>query len=276
MENEKGEEIAVGKTKIIWSNSGNVNQVLIESKPDITAEDGVKKDILEGKDILATTTTCNVFTLLNSSGIKTHFLKQVDEKTFLARRVRMIPIKIVQRRLATGSYLERNLDVAEGFVFEELISELFLKDDAQHDPLMVWNNEEKGFDIYDPQKPLSAGKKKHLSARTALNLPFSREQVLELEEIGKKVFLVLEKAWAKEGVTLVDFKIECGFDYETGELLVADVIDNDSWRLWPDGDKSQKKDKDVYRQAEVVDEAKKDELKKNYKEVALATGKFVL
>jgi phosphoribosylaminoimidazole carboxylase/phosphoribosylaminoimidazole-succinocarboxamide synthase len=38
-------------------------------------------------------------------------------------------------------------------------------------------------------------------------------------------FLVLERAWSLEGGTLVDFKVEFGFDAK-GNLLLADVIDN--------------------------------------------------
>ena len=51
-----------------------------------------------------------------------------------------------------------------------------------------------------------------------------------IEKITRNVFLLLEEAWANLGLRLIDFKIEFGID-QSGNLLVADVIDNDSWRL---------------------------------------------
>ena len=89
----------------------------------------------------------------------------------------------------------------------------------------------------------------------------------------------MEEAWAKQNVTLVDLKIECGTDAETGEIVLADVIDNDSWRIWPSGDKQQQKDKQVYRElAAATDSAAKakelGKIKQNYAWVAEATSKF--
>jgi len=68
----------------------------------------------------------------------------------------------------------------------------------------------------------------------------------ELEEIGKiaiKTFLVLEKVWQSVGRRLVDLKVEFGINAD-GQLRLADVIDNDSWRVLDDW---QYIDKQLYR-----------------------------
>ena len=86
--------------------------------------------------------------------------------------------------------------------------------------------------------------------------------------------MILEAAWAKLDVTLVDCKIEFGRTTD-GKLIVADVIDNDSWRIWPGGKKERMLDKQVYRDMpEVTDEGLRD-LLANYRTVANLTDKFV-
>ena len=90
---------------------------------------------------------------------------------------------------------------------------------------------------------------------------------------GRSVFAVLERAWGSLNVTLVDLKIEFGRDTQHN-LLVADVIDNDSWRLWPDGDKTRMLDKQIYRNMKDVTPEQLQGLADRYAQVAALTGKL--
>jgi phosphoribosylaminoimidazole carboxylase PurE protein len=85
--------------------------------------------------------------------------------------------------------------------------------------------------------------------------------------IARQTFLVLEKAWQLQGRRLVDMKVEFGLD-PAGKLLLADVIDNDSWRVIEDGAYI---DKQVYR-----DGGDLSEVVRKYQLVSQLTGAFQL
>jgi phosphoribosylaminoimidazole-succinocarboxamide synthase len=245
-----GPLLAEGKTKQIFAYPGDDTLAYMVSKDQITAGDGARRNEIAGKARWSTITTANVFRLLNEAGIPTHFVRQIDDQTLLVRRCTMLPVEQVQRRIATGSYLKRNPEVSEGARFEPVLVETFLKDDARHDP-QIWER-----DIID------------MGVANA-------EEIAWMAEQGRRVFETLERAWASADVTLVDLKIEFGRD-TSGRLLVADVIDNDSWRLWPGGDKTRMLDKQVYRNLKNVTEADLKDVADRYALVADLTGKLAV
>jgi phosphoribosylaminoimidazole-succinocarboxamide synthase len=239
---------AEGKTKQIYAHPTDEHLVYIVSKDQITAGDGARRNEIAGKSRLSTITTANVFRLLNDASIATHFVRQIDDTTLLVQRCEMLPIEHVQRRIATGSYLKRHSEVSEGTRFDPVLIETFLKDDSRHDP-QIW-----------PENIIQLG-------------IASQEEIAWMADEGRHVFAVLERAWANIDVTLVDLKVEFGRNAQ-GQLLVADVIDNDSWRLWPGGDKTRMLDKQVYRNLQNVTSADLQAIADRYALVAELTGKL--
>ncbi len=266
--------VAEGKTKIIHEVSSNPSLVVITSKDDITAGDGAKHDILKGKGDLANQTTCNVFRLLHAHGIDVAFVEQVSSNSFVAPACKMLPYEVVVRREAYGSYLKRNPGVEKGEVFTPLLVEYFLKTKDKNwkgkplvcdDPLML-SFVSGEIQLFDPSKPIS-GQLPFLVLADSEVFGYAEEGEIfpEMKRMAAKTFLVLEKAWHLEGCKLVDFKVEFGFDSED-KLLLADVIDSDSWRVLEDGHHI---DKQVYRDGGAL-----DEVLAKYKHAAEMTGRF--
>jgi len=270
---ERFAALTEGKTKVILDAGDGT--VLIRSKDDITAGDGARRDVMDGKAASSTTTTCNVFRLLRANDVPTHFVEQVDPVTFRARNVEMIPLELVARRIATGSFLDRHPDIAAGTVFEDLVFEIFEKDDANHDPLVTFDFGTGVVRRFVPNAKaaaeLGAGRAGDLISEEPLSdsryATLTPELVARLRQLTLRTFAVVEQAWGAVGGTYFDFKIECGFDRETGELLVADVIDSDSGRL-------RFGDKDMSKEAYRDGSQSLADIKKNFDEVAELTHQF--
>lgn len=243
-----GPLLAEGKTKQIYAYPDDDTLVYIVSKDQITAGDGARRSEIAGKSRLSTTTTGNVFRLLNEENIATHFVKQIDDTTLLVKHCAMLPIEVVMRRIATGSYLKRHPEISEGTRFDPVLVETFLKDDARHDP-QIWRDDIVAMGLANVQ------------------------EIDWIESQGRRVFQALERAWASIDITLVDLKIEFGRDAQN-TLLVADVIDNDSWRLWPGGDKQRMLDKQVYRNLQNVTPDALQDVADRYALVADLTSKL--
>jgi len=243
-----------GKTKVILTIPDSP-YVLIRSKDKITAFNAERQHNLEGKAAISTATTCKVFGFLNSLGLRTHFIKQNGPNEFIARQCQMIPIEWVARRIATGSFLKRHKGVQEGFRFSLPKLEIFYKDDAAGDP--QWSEE--------------------LLLETKMNiggLLIGEREIDLMSRLTVTIFEVLERAWTTLGCSLIDMKVEFGVDPKTKDIILADVIDSDSWRLWPAGDKRLQVDKQFYRDLPDVKPEDLQKLKEKFEWVSTMLEKF--
>ena len=272
-----GALVAEGKTKRIHKLAGSTDLVTLIAKDDITAGDGAKHDIIPEKGRLANRTTCNVFRLLKACGIPVAFEEQDSETSFIAPGCTMLPYEVVTRREAHGSYLKRHPQIAKGQLFPQLLVEFYLKTKDKNwkgkplvadDPLMDFSDGASQIRLFNPAKPV-VGQEPFLILPASDVLTSNDEWKIfpEMRRIARQTFLVLEKAWQLQGGTLVDLKVEFGYDSK-GRLLLADVIDNDSWRVIEDGSYI---DKQVYRDGGAL-----DDVAAKYRRVAEITDRFQL
>ncbi|HEV2908706.1 MAG TPA: phosphoribosylaminoimidazolesuccinocarboxamide synthase [Candidatus Eremiobacteraceae bacterium] len=250
---DKGPEVARGKTKVLYQHPDQPDAVIVSSQDSITAGDGAKRNTIEGKGRLAALTTARIYRLLNACGLPTHYLsggEDEDGNEMIVRRCEMIPIEVVVRGVAAGSYLKRNPGVKEGTVFAPRLVEYFFKDDARHDPQ------------YSAEQIIGE------------NLATPAE-LLEMTDIARLVFEILSHAWKLQNVLLIDLKVEFGrCKAADGTILLADVIDNDSWRIWPAGDKERMLDKQIYRNMATPKDSELSVVKEKYEEVAERVAQF--
>jgi phosphoribosylaminoimidazole carboxylase/phosphoribosylaminoimidazole-succinocarboxamide synthase len=215
-----------------------------------------------------------VFRLLKECGLPVAFVEQDSPTSFIAPNCHMLPYEVVVRREAHGSYLKRTPHFSKGQLFPKLIVEFFLKTKDKNwkgkplvadDPLM--NRTDAGkIELFNPAKPI-IGQEPFLVLNDAdvFSKPDESKLYPEMSRVARHAFLILEKAWQLEGGRLVDFKVEFGTDAK-GTLLLADVIDNDSWRVVESGGYI---DKQVYRDGGAL-----DDVAAKYRRVAEITSRF--
>ena len=251
----KGIEIARGKTKVLYESPGAPEQLVVAQMDAISAGDGARRNEIAGKGRLAAQTTARVFRLLNLCGLPTHYLnggEDDDNNEMLVRRANMLPLEVVVRGVAAGSFAKRNPGLARGAILVPRVIEFFLKDDEAHDPMIA------------PDAIVGRG----LASPNDLGA---------MTEMARLAFEILAHAWRKRDVLLVDLKVEFGRlvgGENKGQLVIADVIDNDSWRIWPQGREDLMLDKQLYRNLDVVDDEALARVKTSYETVAELVGGF--
>ena len=216
---KKMEQIYEGKAKKVFA-TDDPTLVVVDYKDDATAFNGEKKGTIVGKGVINNRMTNHFMRLLNDVGIPTHFVEELSERETLVKRVDIIPLEVIIRNIAAGSFSKR-FGVKEGTVFKRPTLEFSYKNDDLGDPMINTSH------VY------------------AMELA-SPADVGLITEYAFKVNDFLKATLLQCGITLVDFKLEFGKTTD-GEIVLADEISPDTCRFW-DAKTGEKLDKDRFRQ----------------------------
>ncbi|MDR1781771.1 MAG: phosphoribosylaminoimidazolesuccinocarboxamide synthase [Bacilli bacterium] len=214
----KEDIIYEGKAKYLLKTDKD-DEVIVYFKDDATAFNGVKKDNIESKGILNNKITTIIFNYLIKNGIKTHYLKTLNDREQLCKKVTIVPLEFICRNIAAGSMAKR-LGVEEGKELTRPIREISYKCDELNDPLL---NDDHAIALGIVKED---------------DLMYCYDQMLKINDLLIKLF-------DRINLILVDFKIEFGYTKDN-ELVLCDEFSPDNCRLW-DKDTKQKLDKDVFR-----------------------------
>ncbi|SFB00728.1 phosphoribosylaminoimidazolesuccinocarboxamide synthase [Clostridium frigidicarnis] len=214
---EKREMLYEGKAKKIYGTDCE-DKVVVYYKDDATAFNGEKKGQIESKGILNNAITSKLFELLESKGIPTHFIKKLNDREQLCKKVEIVPVEVIVRNVAAGSMAKR-LGIEEGTKLKTTVLEISYKNDDLGDPL-----------INDY----------HAVAIGATTF----DELEKIYGITRKINEILKEFFLNQGINLIDFKIE--FGRYNGEVVLADEISPDTCRFW-DAKTNEKLDKDRFR-----------------------------
>ncbi|MEA3523783.1 MAG: phosphoribosylaminoimidazolesuccinocarboxamide synthase [Campylobacterota bacterium] len=217
---QKRELLFEGKAKKLFRTDDS-NLIISEFKDDLTAFNGEKKSSEVGKGALNNKISSELFKLLESKGLATHFVEMLDDNHMLHKHVDVILIEVIVRNVATGS-LSKNLGIEDGKVLPFTLVEFDYKNDDLGDPKL------------NDQHCL------------ILELVDNTDELDQLRAMARQVNDILRPYFFKKGLNLVDFKLEFGKDHD-GNIILADEISPDNCRFW-DTQTGEKMDKDRFRQ----------------------------
>ena len=210
-----------GKSKTVLSGPED-DTYIIRFNDSLTAFNGEKKEVLSGKGRLNAEISAILYDYLGKNGIKTHYIKTLDETSILVKKAEIIMVELIIRNTAAGSF-SKKYGVAEGAELKNTVVEFSLKSDSLGDPMI------------------------NRSQITAIGIA-SFEELDKMTEQALKINDLLCGLFLKAGIKLIDFKLEFGRINTMGksEIVLCDEISPDSCRLW-DVLNDEKLDKDRFR-----------------------------
>lgn len=211
-------ELYRGKAKTVYTTE-NPDLLVLEFRNDTSAFDGLRIEQLERKGRVNNKFNYFIMNKLREAGIPTQVETLLSDTEVIVKKLDMVPVECVVRNRAAGSLVKR-LGVEEGKVLNPPTFELFLKNDALHDP-MVNESYCKTFGWA------------------------TDEQLSTMKAQSFKINSILTDLFDKAGFILVDYKLEFGLF--KGEITLGDEFSPDGCRLW-EKETLKKMDKDRFRQ----------------------------
>jgi phosphoribosylaminoimidazole-succinocarboxamide synthase len=215
---EKREELYAGKAKSVYYTDDPERFVMV-FRDDTSAFDGEKKEQLNRKGMVNNRFNAFIMEKLEAAGVPTHFEGLLSDTESLVKKLDMIPVECVVRNISAGS-LCRRLGVEEGMTLNPPTYELFLKNDAMHDPMV--------------------------NESLAVSFGWAgADELIRMKELTYQVNDVLKALFEQADMLLVDYKLEFG---RSGDRIVlGDEFSPDGCRIW-DKATRKKMDKDRFRQ----------------------------
>lgn len=200
---ETGALLTEGKGKRVYA-TGVDEEAIVYFKDEAMAFHGLKRGRILGKGEVNNAVCRHIYELLERHGVKTHFIRQLDGRQSLVKRVEIIPVCVkVRNRVAGG--LARRIDLPTGMKLNPTVIEFCLKNEDLDDPLVNFTHI------------------RALGLATAEELNF-------ISETASRINGILTDFLAEIGIELIDFKLEFGRFH--GEILLADEISPDTARFW--------------------------------------------
>ena len=215
---EKTTQMYEGKAKKVFATT-DPECCIVSYKDDATALNGKKKGTILGKGAINNRVTNFLMQLLEKNGIPTHFVKELNDRETVVKKVEIVPLEVIVRNIAAGS-LAKRLGLEEGVKMKSTVLEFCYKNDELDDPMV---NEY------------------HILA-----MGFCTKEDLDLiSEYSLKINKILSEYLKEANIELIYFKLEFGKTSD-GKLVLADEISPDTCRFW-DMTTHEKLDKDRFR-----------------------------
>ncbi len=131
---QKHAELYRGKAKTVYT-TDNPDLLILEFRNDTSALDGERIEQFDRKGMVNNKFNHFIMGKLEAAGIPTQMERLLSDTEILVKKLDMVPVECVIRNRAAGSLVKR-LGVEEGMVLNPPIFDLFLKNDAKHDPMI--------------------------------------------------------------------------------------------------------------------------------------------